>query len=76
VARALGLVGVSQSHRVTPAEERAGALSSDWIVLARDRSTLGPLAADPRWRALQSRGGLPVWTDQFSNILDVVDWRA
>jgi hypothetical protein len=21
-------------------------------------------------------GGLPVWTDQFSNILDVMDWRA
>jgi hypothetical protein len=45
-------------------------------VLARDRAMLAPLAADPRWRRLEDRGNLPLWTDQFSNVLDVVDWRS
>ena len=35
---------------------------------------LGPLLRDPRWRRLEDRPGLPVWTDRFSNILDVVRW--
>jgi spermidine synthase len=76
VARTLGLVGVSQSHDVSAAEERAGATSSHWIVLARSRSSLAPLLADPRWRPLESGSGLPIWTDQFSNLLDVLDWRS
>ena len=76
VARTLGLEGVSQSHDVSPAENRAGATSSHWIVLARSRSSLAPLVADPRWRPLESRSGLPVWTDQFSNLLDVLEWRS
>ena len=74
VARTLGLVGLSQTHEVSAAEERAGARSSHWIVLARRRSALGPLLRDRRWRPLENRAGLPVWTDQFSNILDVVSF--
>ena len=54
--------------------ERAGARSSHWIVVARTRGALGPLVRDRRWRPLESRAGLPVWTDQFSNILDVVSF--
>jgi hypothetical protein len=38
------------------------------------REALGPLVRDRRWRVLESRPGLPVWTDQFSNILDVVSF--
>jgi hypothetical protein len=34
---------------------------------------LAPLQGDPRWKPLD-RTGLPVWTDQFSNILGVVKW--
>ena len=74
VARSLGLVGLAQAHEVSPAEKRAGATSSRWIVLAPARGTLGPLLHDPRWHPLANRAGLPVWTDQFSNILDVVRW--
>ena len=74
VARSLGLVGLTQTHRVSAVEERSGARSSHWIVLARTRRALGPLAHDRRWRPLESRPGLPVWTDQFSNILDVVSF--
>jgi SAM-dependent methyltransferase len=75
-AHALGLAGLSQSHHVTAAEERAGETSSRWIALARDRTALARLAADPRWRPLATGGSLPLWTDQFSNVLDVLDWRS
>jgi hypothetical protein len=74
VARGLGLVGLTETHRASAAEERAGVRSSHWIVVARTRGALGPLARDHRWRTLESRPGLPVWTDQFSNILDVVSF--
>ena len=76
VARSLGLVGLTQEHRASAREERAGVRSSHWIVVARTRRALGPLARDPRWRPLESRPGLPVWTDQFSNILDVVSFTV
>jgi len=74
VARSLGLVGLTEAHRASAAEERAGVRSSHWIVVARTRRALGPLARDQRWRPLESRPGLPVWTDEFSNILDVVSF--
>ncbi|TML58865.1 MAG: hypothetical protein E6G22_13720 [Actinobacteria bacterium] len=74
VARSLGLVGLTQNHHASAAEERAGARSSHWIVVARTRRALGPLVRDRRWHPLESRPGLPVWTDQFSNILDVVSF--
>src|SRR5207253_633791 len=68
VARSLGLAGLTQNHHASAAEERAGARSSHWIVVARTRDALGPLVRDRRWRPLENRPGLPVWTDQFSNI--------
>lgn len=74
VARSLGLAGLTQSHAVSAAEQRAGETASHWIVLARRRTVLGPLLRDSRWRTLENRPGLPAWTDQFSNILDVVSF--
>jgi hypothetical protein len=42
---------------------------SAWIVMARDDAVLGTIAADSRWSRLQ---GDKVWTDDFSNILSVL----
>ncbi|HKY41718.1 MAG TPA: fused MFS/spermidine synthase [Pyrinomonadaceae bacterium] len=43
--------------------------ASSWVVMARQESTLGSILADSRWRPLQGR---VVWTDDFSNILDLM----
>jgi hypothetical protein len=75
VAGSLGLAGLAQEQHVPRAAEERGARRSHWVVLARGRASLGRLAADRRWHELQARPGDPVWTDQFSNILSVVDWR-
>lgn len=43
--------------------------ASTWIVVSRRAESLERLASDARWRPLQ--GGV-VWTDDFSNILDLM----
>ncbi len=74
IARSLGLAGVAQDYEPGAAAVERGARRAHWVVLGRSRSALGELAADARWHPLTGRGE-PVWTDQFSNILSVVDWR-
>jgi spermidine synthase len=72
-ARALGLAGLDQRDlHVTPAQRAAGKQASEWVLLARDRAALARFTADPRWRPLH--GSTQVWTDDFSNILGVIDW--
>ena len=74
VARSLGLAGLSQSHAVTRAQQEQGATPSQWVVLARDKSAFGGLARDSRWHALSADEDQPVWTDEYSNVLGVIDW--
>ena len=57
---------------LTPEERDAGKDPSQWVVLASTRASLGTLAADPRWRLLPADRGVPVWTDDFSNIWTVI----
>jgi hypothetical protein len=46
-----------------------GKYPSVWVVMARNDSTLGPIADDERWHRIQ---GDMVWTDDFSNILSLL----
>lgn len=78
--RIAGSLGVSMLYRkddFTPEEEAAraeeGIFSSSWVLLARDASDFGPLAADPRWHSKTRTNG-PLWTDDYSNILSVFQW--
>ncbi len=75
IARSLGLAGVAQDYRPSAAASDRGARRAHWVVLARTPADLGTLARDRRWHGLAAGRGEPVWTDQFSNILSVVDWR-
>ncbi len=43
--------------------------ASSWVVMARNESALSGILADSRWRPLRGR---VVWTDDFSNILDLM----
>jgi spermidine synthase len=43
--------------------------ASSWVVMARNESALSGILVDSRWRPLQGR---VVWTDEFSNILDLM----
>jgi hypothetical protein len=48
----------------------AGHGKSEWLVMARDPSTLRSLIADRRWQ--QPPSGRAVWTDDYSNIVTVL----
>jgi spermidine synthase len=76
LARSCGLqVIVQLDTRKTPQEAFLGKADSHWAVLARSRSHFGPLTRDPRWRAPRSRDGLRAWTDDYSNLFDVLNWN-
>jgi spermidine synthase len=75
VGEANGLVArVQFDYQMISEEERLGKQSSFWVVLARDTSHLGPIAQDSRWFTVPS-GKQQVWTDEYSNILSIFEWR-
>jgi len=52
-------------------EVRRGHIPSTWAVLAHERGSIGPLAADPRWRRVAPAAG-HVWTDDYSSVLNAL----
>ena len=74
VMRDLGLTGrvrlLNQVHRAGPTD----GIGSHWAVLARSETALGALATDTRWDHLEPRKER-AWTDDFSNIWSVIQWR-
>lgn len=74
-AESLGLHGRAwRDVDVSASERRRGVSSSHWVVLARSPQLLEPL--DPRegWHVLEASNSTPLWTDDFSNVLSVMDW--
>jgi len=71
------LVALAQLEEGISKEDalRDGRTPSHWVVLARRSEDLGALRGDPRWRALPPRPDRRLWTDDFSNILEVIRWR-
>jgi len=61
-------------HDSSPTAE--GATASTWAVLARTPDAFGQLLKDPGWTAaqLELSPRVGVWTDDFHNLLSVIDW--
>ena len=51
-------------------------LGSQWTALVKSRDDFGELANDPRWIELPADKRYAVWTDDFSNIMSVLRWKA
>ena len=68
VARELGLVARVRSDTRTESDAR----SSVWLVMARSDASLGGLADDGRWAPAEP-GTMAVWTDDYSNLLSVIE---
>jgi spermidine synthase len=70
------LVALAQfDERVSPDEARAGKTPSHWVVLARRWEDLRALPHNQQWHALSARPDKTLWTDDFSNIFEVIKWR-
>jgi hypothetical protein len=48
---------------------------SEWAVLARNDADFGSLADKPHWRVLPPDSQRRLWTDDFSNVLQVLRWN-
>jgi SAM-dependent methyltransferase len=53
-------------------DERAGEDPSIWAVLASDSRSFGSLSHDSRWRTLRQPDKVNLWTDDFSNVLQIL----
>jgi SAM-dependent methyltransferase len=49
---------------------------SEWVMLARAGEDLGGLRSDPTWTPPPVEAATPLWTDDFSNILSVLQFRT
>ncbi len=68
------LVGYVRRDKQVPPERAAeGMRASVWVVLARDERDFGQLARSaPRWVRLVPNPGDPLWTDDYSSVLRVL----
>jgi spermidine synthase len=73
LAASHGLAAVERYDTDVEGIERKNA--SRWVVLSRTADNLGSLAHDPGWSRLSQDARVPVWTDDFSNILSVLRTR-
>jgi hypothetical protein len=72
LAQDQGLVALWQREPATAGSLTNGKFPSEWMLIARDRADLGPLASDSRWVPPVVTAATPLWTDDFSNILSVL----
>jgi spermidine synthase len=72
VAQDQGLTVLWQKEPPSAGSLTMGKFPSQWMVLARDPRDLGALVTDARWRAPDVPPATPLWTDDFSNILAVL----
>jgi hypothetical protein len=66
---------IQRDVQVTEAEQADGKSPSIWVLIAREKQTLGAFAADPRWKPLMGEPDGDVWTDDYSNVLGVLHLR-
>jgi len=73
-----GLAGrfMDETDRPLPLNELVyGRQYSHWVVLARRQADLARISRYPGWRPLAVRSTRPVWTDDYSDLLDLLRWR-
>ena len=71
LAEALGLEARIQNYAGNAVTD-PGDVGSRVVVLSRDSAGFSDLNSDPRWAPLASDGGR-VWTDDFANVLEVLN---
>ncbi|HET9220539.1 MAG TPA: fused MFS/spermidine synthase [Terriglobia bacterium] len=75
LASELGLIARTRNELESTEDLRAtGREPSQWLVMARSEAELGAIRNDPAWRDVKVTRGMPVWTDDFSNLTGVLRW--
>ena len=73
----VGMVGLVARDVNIPLEKQQseGRAVSTWVAMARDAAHLRGLPQRSRWQELPASAA-PPWTDDFSNIVRILRWRA
>jgi hypothetical protein len=74
VARTAAELQVVARLRNDDDESFVGKFGSEWAVLARTPQSLQQLQKDKRWTPLEPKPDDPLWTDDFSSIVSVMNW--
>jgi spermidine synthase len=73
LAQEQGLTALANfDGRIPEADGSKGRLASHWVLLARSREPLSHLIGQPGWYSPPTNGRVKPWTDDYSNILQVV----
>jgi hypothetical protein len=68
-------VAYVRQHRPGNKERDEGVMASDWLVLGRQLDDLKPLLERSSWRPARRRPEWRVWTDEASNLYQVLRFR-
>ncbi len=72
LARDAKLAGALKDYNVSSDEKTEMYYASRWVALSRSAATLAPLVKDRAWAVLPPSADVRVWTDDFSDIVDVL----
>jgi hypothetical protein len=76
LAQEVGLLGiVNTDNRFPDADAMQGRLKSTWIIMARTGEPLINLSREPGWRLPTTRPRIAPWTDDYSNVFQVLVLR-
>lgn len=70
LAEQAGLVALIRRDRLE--KDVDGKRSSDWLVMARAHTDVQPLLEKPGWVPARVRTGIAAWTDDFSNVVELL----
>jgi hypothetical protein len=59
---------------ISDQEADLGKSGSHWAVVARRSEDVGAIARDKRWKTAKTRPDIPTWTDDYSSLLDALEW--
>ncbi len=73
LAHTAGMTGtIRKDLEIGQDEEMDMKVASVWTVMTRQPKRLETLTGDPRWKPLSNPRNIPLWTDDYSNILRVL----
>jgi hypothetical protein len=76
VAAKLKLTALAQNDaQLSDGEIAEGKQPSNWVIMTRQKEMLRAFQADSRWKPLLNNHQGEVWTDNYSNILQVLRWK-
>ncbi len=67
-------IAYRKQDEIDPDTDPAGS-ASHWVLIARQQTTLDGLALGEVWQPLDTPAAGRVWSDDFSNLLEVIRWK-